>query len=459
MVFATCWIGYFGALQWSVVRFRLQIVLILTACALALAWWLLRRRPLHLTPLGVGIALVGSAIATMTVPLFSYLEPRTEFLNRATFALAALAVGGALAARRSVAAMVIVVASYVAIAATTIVGDPAPKIDVWVTLQQASDALGRGENFYAMTWINSPGIQDAFTYLPWTTVLLAPGRWIAGDVRWAQLVWTLVLAFGCYLLARGPDRRFGARPAEAMWRASAVVALLLFAPGTITQIDQAWTEPLLLAGIVWWALLVHRGQPWWAIIPLALACASKQHLAVIALLVMFWRPFGWQRTLATGALTGALISPWVLASPRDFFHDTLTLLVNFHPIRFANTWYLVALNRYDVTLPFWLTGLVVLGAVAVAVGVVARRQPPLPELLRWMALVLLVSNLVNKQAFYNQFWLSGGLIALSFLTAPATDPAPAPAQATDPAPAVPTRWRNARTAVGVAPSRTPRSPG
>ena len=46
---------------------------------------------------------------------------------------------------------------------------------------------------------------------------------------------------------------------------AAVVALILFAPGTLTQVDQSWTEPLLLAGVVWWAVLVDRGRAWWAV--------------------------------------------------------------------------------------------------------------------------------------------------------------------------------------------------
>jgi hypothetical protein len=199
-----------------------------------------------------------------------------------------------------------------------------------------------------------------------------------------------------------------------------VVALLLLAPGTLTQVDQAWTEPLLLAGIVWWAVLVSRGSEraaWWAVVPLALACASKQHLALLLPVLLVWRPFGVRRTLATGALTGLLIAPWFLAGPADFLHDTVTLLVSFHPIRFANTLYLLALNTFGVTLPFWVTGLVVLGALGTAVAVVWRRQPALPEVLRWLALVLLVANLVNKQAFYNQFWLAGALVVVSLAAA------------------------------------------
>jgi hypothetical protein len=233
---------------------------------------------------------------------------------------------------------------------------------VWVTLQQAADGLGRGENFYAMSWSGSPGIQDAFTYLPWTAVLLAPGRWLFGDIRWALVFWMLVAVGGTWLLARpAPPQRVtapaveaqlmsdtrsgrgrGALPVDSLagsawvWVAAAVTALLVFAPGTLTQLDQAWTEPLLLAGIVWWAVLVGRGRAWWAVLPLALACASKQHLALLLPILLVWKPFGWQRVVGTGALTGALIAPWFLASPADFVHDTVSLLVSFHPIKFAN---------------------------------------------------------------------------------------------------------------------------
>ena len=38
---------------------------------------------------------------------------------------------------------------------------------------------------------------------------------------------------------------------------------------------------------------------------------------------------------------------------------------------------------------------------------VRRDDPDVAVWLRWAALVLLVANLVNKQAFYNQYWLVG----------------------------------------------------
>ncbi len=442
------WLAYFGVLQWSVVRFRVAIVLTLTACAVLLAMWLATRARVAPTPWVAGLVLVGSAGCTLYVPLFSYLRGDaltaaiTTLTAGSTLAAGLLVAGGrplgSVAVRRwSRLAIGVACLAYAVTVAIAVLGDPAPRIDVWVTLQQASDALARGENFYAMTWTGSPGIQDAFTYLPWAAVLLAPGRWLAGDVRWALGIWMFAAAAAFWRLSvpgrspvpapaavrhataasSGPAQQPGTL-CHPVWLGSVAACWLLLAPGTLTQIDQAWTEPLLLAGLGWWAVLVARGRAWWAVIPLALACASKQHLVLLLLVVMLWRPFGVRRAVATGALTGILIAPWFLASPADFVHDTVTLLVGFHPIRFANTWYLLALNRFDVTLPFWATGLVVLGTLVGSAWLVWRRQPPLAELLRWLALVLLAANLVNKQAFYNQYWLSGALVALS-LAAPA----------------------------------------
>ncbi|HEX6886757.1 MAG TPA: glycosyltransferase 87 family protein [Candidatus Nanopelagicales bacterium] len=423
--FALAWVAGFGVLQWSVVQYRVPIVTTLTACCAALVVWQWRRAAVLLAPLPVALMLLGAALVTLRVPLFSYLTPTGLLVAKVSLVSACVVAGLLLEqgrARPALVALGTALAGYLVAGVAAIRSDPSPRIDVWVTLQQASDWLARGVSFYEVTWVGSPGMKDNFTYLPWTTVLLAPGRWLAGDVRWALLAWTLVAVVGVWLLATGTavgGRSTGDRwPASRTWRGAAAIALLLLAPGTLTQLDQAWTEPLLLAGLVWWAVLVDRDRAWWAVVPLALACASKQHLALLLPILLVWRPFGVRRTLATGALTGLLVLPWVVAGPRDFFQDTVGVLVTFPPIRFANTLYLFAQHTLGVTLPFWVTGLVVLGSLAAIVWVVRRRQPGTGELLRWLALMLLVANLMNKQAFYNQYWLVGGLLVASLALAP-----------------------------------------
>src|SRR4051794_7799606 len=310
LVLGAAWLAWFGVLQWSVVRFRVPIVLTLTVCAALLGWWLARRLVVDVPRWLAPAVVAASVVITLTVPLFSYL--RGGWL---TASLAVLTTGGLGCAilltrpgrRAAVAAYALAVLTHTVLAVVAIVGDRAPKIDVWVVLQQGADALGRGDNVYTQQWTNSPGVQDFFPYLPWMAVLTAPGRWLAGDVRWAVLFWSLVLFAGLWALARG-----------RVERAAAVTAVLVLAPGTLTQVDQAWTEPVLAALIVWWAVLVRRGNAWWAVLPLALACASKQHLALLAPVLLVWRPFGAWRTLATGALAGLLMLPWVLADAAAF---------------------------------------------------------------------------------------------------------------------------------------------
>ncbi|MGL5818393.1 MAG: hypothetical protein ACRCYR_12575 [Phycicoccus sp.] len=410
---AATWLVWFGVLQWGVGRFRIPVVLVLTAATALLAWWLLRRVDIHPPPWCAPVVLLGSVVLTLTVPLFSYL--RGGWL---TAALAGLAVGGLVCAAlllrgdrwAAVTAFGVAVGTHVAVAAIVVLGDRAPRIDVWVVLQQGADALGRGDNVYTAQWSGSPGVQDLFPYLPWMGVLTAPGRWVAGDVRWALLVWSVVLLAGVWALADGRAARAGS-----------VAAVLVLAPGAVTQIDQAWTEPVLAALLVWWAVLVHRGHPWWAVVPLAVACASKQHLALLAPVLLAWPGFGWRRTLTAGGLAGTLVLPWVVADPRAFVDDTVVALVEFPPIRFANTWYLYLFNEHGVELPFAVTGALMLAAVATAAVAVHRRAPEVDEVLRWLALVLVVASLVNKQAFYNQFWLVAVLVAASVAVGPPRD--------------------------------------
>ncbi|HQF03205.1 MAG TPA: hypothetical protein PK868_04330 [Phycicoccus sp.] len=421
--FVALWLATTAALQWSVVRFRVLILLTLTVAAAALAVTLWRGRAPELQPMRDRVPLtvlwLGSAVILVTVPLFTYLRGGAR---TAAILIVCLVAAGAVALLVGpwrdhrglpVALALWAGAGHVALACVAIIGDRAPKIDVWVMLQQSSDALLRGENFYDVTWVGSPGVQDLYTYLPWMTPLVAPGRWLAGDVRWTLVLWTMVLFVGLWLLARG---RSGRGPLAA----ASVMVTLVVIPGAITQVDQAWTEPVLAALVIAWAALVQRGRANWAILPLALACASKQHLALLMPLLALWHLFGWRRVLLTGLGAAGLISPWFVTSPAAFINDTITSLVHFHPIRFANTWFLFFLNEFGITLPFWITGVVVLGTVAIAGYAIHRRQPPLDEMLRWLALVLLAANLVNKQAFYNQFWLSLALVAASLVLGPAS---------------------------------------
>jgi hypothetical protein len=401
---------------WSVVQYRLSIVVVYTVLTALLIWSLARSSAGDRSPLSgrraAALTLAAAGLGTLGVRAYTYLEPGPAWTVRYLLAGAAL-LGAVLlfAVRREIApdlVLGVAVVAYLVASVLLIHFDPTPKIDVWITLQQGSTATWHGGNVYAQNWSGSPGIQDAFTYLPGMVVLLSPGKMLAGDVRWALVAVTLIAALCVRLMA--------ARGASPRSRTAAAVAaaLILLLPGTATQVEQAWTEPLLLACLAGWALAMTRRKYLVAIVVLALGVASKQHLVLLLPVLAAWPAFGWRRAIATGGLAGVFVLPWFLASPADMWHDTVSLLVSFPPLRFADTLYIAAMRELTWQPPFWITGAIVLGTVAAAAVAVHRRRPEVAQVLQWCALVLLVANLVNKQAFYNQYWLVMALVLASW---------------------------------------------
>src|SRR3954447_4542943 len=100
---------------------------------------------------------------------------------------------------------------------------------------------------YRQHWQHSHGLQAIYPYLPWTTVLLAPFRWLTTDVRAGLLLATLVTSWQL--------RRF-ARAAPA-----ALALLVLVRPPGASLMDQAWPEPLVLVLLTASLLAISRGRP------------------------------------------------------------------------------------------------------------------------------------------------------------------------------------------------------
>jgi hypothetical protein len=404
-------VAVMGAATYSVVRYRLAIVAAYTAAAAALAGYLVARQRGHLpspTRWAPAAALVLAAAVIWSVPAFSYLAPGPQTLLR--YLLAATAVVSAVVlasplARAGDGALAVAIAGYLIAAVALLRLDPAPSIDVWYTLQGAADSLAAGRNIYREVWVGPPGVMAAFTYLPWTAVLLAPGRWLAGDVRVALVVVSVAAAL-CLRAAApaGPRRQV----------AAGFAALLLLLPGTATQVEQAWTEPLLLACLAGAALAVCRGRIGVAIALFALGLACKQHLALLLPLLAAWPRFGPRRALATAAAAGALVLPWLVADPRAFVGDTVMVGVGYPPLLFSDSLYVAAINELGWLPPFWLTGAVVVSVLALICVRLHRTDPEIGQWLLWAALALLLANLVNKQAFYNQYWLVAALLVLGW---------------------------------------------
>ncbi|MGH3764721.1 MAG: hypothetical protein ACRDTX_06165 [Pseudonocardiaceae bacterium] len=284
-----------------------------------------------------------------------------------------------------------------------------PVIDVWVLLQGAGHGLAGGGNPYELAFPDSPPgqVRDCFTYLPATMLLTAPGVWLGGDARWAELV--LLVASGALLswhLRAGLSWHLRARDGSRLALALLVVVL----PAAGYMLQQAWTETVVLPALVGTAVLVDRGRAGWAAVVFGVALASKQHVLLLVPLLLLCR-FRPRELAVTAGTAAALTLPWLLANPARFVGCTVTLFLSVPP-------------RTD-SLSLWLfipapARLPVLVVALLAGYLLAWRYCPRTGagFLVGCAVVLTTFGLVNKQTFLNQWWLVGALVAAGLALAP-----------------------------------------
>ena len=220
-----------------------------------------------------------------------------------------------------------------------------------------------------------------------TAVLLAPFRLVLHDVRYGE---ALAIVVAALLL-----RRCGTR------RTLRLSPLLLCVPGSFFQIEQAWTESLLLVLLVGAAAVSLRGWGssgrWVAAgVVLGLALATKQHMWLLVPVAAVTLGI---RTTAVSIVTGAVaILPWFAANPSAFWHRTITDFLDITPRADALTLWLHEGSGGRTAL-----ALLVLVVAYVLVWLSCRGVPH--RFLLGAATVLAGFDLMNKQSFYNQWVL------------------------------------------------------
>ena len=375
--------------------------------------------PAALLPAGVAAA----ALLVLVAPLVWHPRyyahgpwfPAAEALLAAAGVLAG---GGALlglvhpnatpAGRRQDAAFWTVLALATAAGVAMVRAAPAPRIDVFVLLQDSARGLWHGRDMYRQTWPAAPPHQlfAVYPYLPWTSVLLAPFRLVLGDVRYGEIAALAATAVTLRSLAGSAGRWPGAAAGLGL-----VPLLVVVAPKVTYATQQAWTEPLLVALLALMVWATVRRRLGLAVACLALALASKQHVALLLPLAAAWPAFGVRRMLAAAGAALALVSPWILAGPADFWHDAVSVNLGYPVLATGLDLPALAL-RHGHRVGFALTVAALLVAYAVAVRGV-RRAGSAASFAAGCALVVLALDVTNKQSFFNHYTLATGLLAVA----------------------------------------------
>jgi len=287
--------------------------------------------------------------------------------------------------------------------AGALVASPDPVIDVYAWLVQAPRALAAGRNPYAMRLAspyatpraqrfgsNTPVDDDPPTYPPGIILHALPAA--AGiDPRWVLVAAWLALV--------------GLALAAGVGEAYPAVGLLLLLPTVTFTAEQAWFDILLAlwftAGLLWprgsggvaWGLALTIKQTGVFLLPAMVAARAGERGR--------WR--------AVAATVAAVVLPFVLWSPRDFWHDVvaghLGTSVRLDALCLPVWWH--------VNLGWDLPAEPLLAVVVVVAALVAwRARTSRPGTAVAAAVGLLVFNLLNRRAMLNYYEVAVALLVV-----------------------------------------------
>jgi hypothetical protein len=285
---------------------------------------------------------------------------------------------------------------------------PGPRIDVFVFRQMGANALSHGLNPYSITFPNlyprepfyAPDLVRnarvlAYPYLPLTALL---DRLTFGDVRYISLLLMLIAAW-----AMGRFGLTGELAAMAM----------LFQGRSFFVLEQAWTEPLVLAAFTVASWLASRqpskNWPHWLGFGLSIGvlAASKQYSPLLVLPLWIAAPGRLRTALMACAVVLLTIAPFWIWDREGFLRGAVYMQF-WQPLRADSLSWLVFWARRFGQPAFALLPSALAAAAALALGVRFRSSPGRMAATAAAAWILFV--LFNKQAFCNYDWLGGGLL-------------------------------------------------
>ena len=302
--------------------------------------------------------------------------------------------------------------------------DPGTR-DMLALVESAHDHFLGGTNPYAIHTMQ-PGSEIPLTYLPGLWLGYLPPRLLDFDIRWMGVLSDLFVVGSLWWAARGNDK--GRRP----WAEAGVflfACVWLFLPSV--HWNGIYAEPH-----VWWGVLaillgaIARDRWWIAAAALGVAIVTR-HYGVIVLpfvLLAMWRRLGWRamvpRLALCGAVTAALLVPFVAADPDTFWFGTFRWLREYGPAH--EGWFHNKLGFsgafYEADLDDWLIRIQVAGVGAIFLAALANRRLSSRRVFAFCGTAYLWFVMFNGIIWYS-FYL-GAFLFVAFSLVSRSDPQP-----------------------------------
>jgi hypothetical protein len=290
---------------------------------------------------------------------------------------------------------------------------PSPRIDVVTVSEAAIEAVRAGRSPYSISFRNIYGetrfygegmatesdVRQGFPYPPLTLALLAPGEWLLGDYRYA-----LVAATAAAVVLIG----------SIGWTRHAMLAgtLLATTPRILFEIEQGWTEPIVVFLLALSAASLARRRT--GSIALGLTLAVKQYILVALLLAPLFPasvPALARRRLVRALVVAMVLTvPFVVWDPSGFLNSVVLLQLR-EPFRRDSLSVIAWLAHHGIAVPA-MVATIAAGAVAL---VLALRTLPrsVAGFAAGLALVTCAMFLFGKKAFCNYYFFVLGALCVA----------------------------------------------
>jgi len=228
--------------------------------------------------------------------------------------------------------------------------------------------------------------------------LSAPGHWLLGDYRYSLIA--ALLAVAVLLASFGWTR-------HAMLSAT----LLLTTPRVLFEIEQGWTEPLVLLVLVILVVALHR-RPDGAGVVAGLGMAVKQYFGLVLVLLpppaSASRQPWWRHPIVVSlAVATVITAPFVAWDFHGFMNSVVWLQLR-EPFRLDSLSFLVSMARRGLHPP---TTVMTVAAIAVATIVVRQNLPRnAAGFAAAMAIVSVAAFAFGKKAFCNYYFFVIGAL-------------------------------------------------
>lgn len=278
-------------------------------------------------------------------------------------------------------------------------------IDVFHFQQAAAQAVLAGHNPYSPLVMSpnevAPGVLKNiplhFPYGPILPLLEAPVR-LLGDVRVLHVVAAAFTAAAMLVLAR----RAGT------FNIAACVAIAF--PLSVGMIVSSWVDIVTMSGFAVW-LVLYRSHPKVAVVALAIALCVKPTTLIALVPIYFWSVRARRQVAIAAVLAALVVLPFAVATGfSQFYYNVLGVQLSALP-RLDSLTINSYLHLYNLPLLPAALSLLVVGVTTVLV--LRHRPSTYGQLLTGTAVLVTMSFLVAKWAYFNYYYIAAVLLMLA----------------------------------------------